>query len=105
MAKIDAKMTDQEMEQVVGGAKYYSTDVYRRNKITLVDGGATCYFQGHEISEDEAASIVFYKAQFPPSMVAEEMKEGWDSFLQTVTAYRGQQWSEFERHYMQNSGK
>lgn len=105
MANMGAKMTDQEMEQVVGGTKYYSADVYRRNKITVVDGGATCYFKGHEISEDEASAIVFYQNQYPPDIVEEKMNKGWEEFIHTVTAYRGSEWAEFQRHYMQNCGK
>lgn len=102
--KAEARMTDLEMEQVAGGADYYSADVYRRNDITLVDGGATCYFAGREVSESEAAAIVFYKSQFPPSKVKKLLAGDFDDFIHTVTSYRDSQYTEFELHYKKNSG-
>lgn len=101
MLTAKGKLTDLQMEFVSGGNYYYSNSVYRRNSIQPVNG--SFYFQGHQISENEASAIVFYKAQFIPEEVNEELNSGFENFLHTVIAYRSQQWSSFERHYMQNS--
>lgn len=94
------KMTDQELDKVSGGVTYYTEDIYRRNHITIVDGGATCYFKGYEISEEEAASLVFYRSKFPDSMINAKLEsKGWDDFIQAVSNYRYSNSEEFEHHY------
>lgn len=94
------KMTELELDKVVGGVTYYTEDIYRRNHITLIDNGATCFFKGYEISEEEAASIVFYRSRFPDSIINDEIAtKGWDNFIQKVSNYRYSNLSAFEHHY------
>jgi hypothetical protein len=98
----DARLDEQALDEVVGGNQYYSTIVYRRNKIGIVDGGKTFFYQGHEISENDAASIVFYKSEFPPNKVKKQEEKGWDTFIHVVNAYRNQNGERFKLHWMAN---
>jgi len=97
----DTMMDDQALDEVVGGNQYYSTTVYRRNKIGIVNG-KDFFYQGHEISENDAAAIVFYKSEFPPSKVKKLEERGWDDFIHMVNAYRNQNGEKFKLHYTAN---
>jgi hypothetical protein len=99
------KLTDTELDKVVGGVKYYTEDIYRRNHIALIDGGATCYYKEYEVSEDEAAALVFYRTRFPDSIIDDKIaNKGWDRFIQEVNNYRYSNSTAFEHHYKTNGG-
>lgn len=97
--KNEEKLTDEELDQVAGGTKYYPTRMYERCGILTMDGGKTLMFKNEEIDEQEAASIVFYMHQFPKSIVNEKLQSGVDDFLFTVTNYRNANSAAFEKHY------
>ncbi|MBQ7628785.1 MAG: hypothetical protein IJS81_01020 [Selenomonadaceae bacterium] len=97
------KMDAQALEEVVGGNKYYSTMIYRRNDIGVMDGGKSFFYKGKGISENDAASIVFYKSEFPPSKFEELEKKDFNTFLHLVNAYRNQNGDKFKLHYMNNA--
>ena len=110
MENMNSKLSEMELNEVVGGNKYYDDTTYRRHKITVLDGGRTCFYTpngptgaSHEVSEGEAAAIVYYRTQFPPSDVEKLYKQGWDWFLSKVTAYRDSNQTDFAAHYMKRS--
>ena len=97
MENMNSKLSEMELNEVVGGNKYY-------------DGGRTCFYTpngptgaSHEVSEGEAAAIVYYRTQFPPSDVEKLYKQGWDWFLSKVTAYRDSNQTDFAAHCMKRS--
>lgn len=99
MSKLDAKMTDEEMEQVAGGLNYYDLDVYSKYKVYPVNGGEQFTFRGHAMGENLAASIVFYKYMNIDSDVQKWLDKGWDKFEERVLNYRASNRKEFEAHY------
>ncbi|MBR4903677.1 MAG: hypothetical protein IKZ53_03325 [Selenomonadaceae bacterium] len=98
--KNEEKLTDEELDKVAGGTKYYSTRIYERCGILTMDGGKTFMYGNQEIDEQEAASIAFYMHQFPKQIVNEKLKDGIDDFLFTVTNYRIANATAFEKHYL-----
>ncbi len=86
----EEKLTEAELEQVAGGAEehYFDPEIYEQYGIFTMDGGNTFLYGKNEITEKQAAAIAFYSIQLPPDMVKKARKKGFDSFLNTVTAYR-----------------
>lgn len=83
MENMNSKLSEMELNEVVGGNKYYDDNTYRRHKITVLDGGRTCYYTpngptgaSHEVSEGEAAAIVYYRTQFPPQRCGKAVQAG-----------------------------
>lgn len=86
----EEKLTESELEQVAGGAEehYFDPELYERQGILTMDGGKKFFYGNREITEKEAAAITFYSLQLPADMVKKARKKGFDSFINTVTAYR-----------------
>lgn len=97
--KMDARMTDEEMEQVAGGLKYYDLDVYTGYKVYPINGGEQFTFRGQAIDENLAAAIVFYKYSNTKADVQKWLDKGWDEFEERVLNYRFANSKEFEAHY------
>ena len=100
MLKEEAKMTFEEMEQVAGGLQFYDEDTYRSAGIYLVDGGDSFFYKNHELTEKEAASLVYYMARVPEGKVEEAYKnKTWKQFLHGATAYARANLEDFQLSY------
>ena len=95
----EEKLTDDELEQVAGGTRYYDAEIYEQYGIVTMDDGKTFLYGNHEITEQQAASITFYSLQFLPEEVKAARKKGFKHFLQITTAYRLANKTQFKSSY------
>ena len=47
----EEKLTDEELEQVAGGTRYYDAEIYEQYGIVTMDDGKTFLYGNHEITE------------------------------------------------------
>ncbi len=98
----EEKLTDEELEQIAGGAtELYSLSAYASAGIVVMNGGKKFYFEDHDLQgEDLAASITFYWLQHSETKFNEALDRGWDTFKKTVMNYSVVNQTQFKTSYL-----